>query len=95
MLASDLPSGREGLDEHCAPAAEEPEGSYGRLETTRRIQGALDDLPSHYGNALEWKYIFGYGLQEIASKLAVSLESAQSILARAKRAFRDVYVGVT
>ena len=52
---------------------------------------ALDRLPPHYGNALEWKYIQGYSVREIAARLDVSHEAAQSVLARAKRSFRDIY----
>ena len=66
-----------------------------RLETTRLIQVALDKLPTHYGNALEWKYISGFSVEEIAAKLGVGFEAAQSILARAKRAFCDVYGTLT
>jgi RNA polymerase sigma-70 factor (ECF subfamily) len=55
------------------------------------IHVALDNIPAHYGNALEWKYIEGHSVKEIASRLDLSPEAAQSLLARAKRAFRDVY----
>ena len=52
---------------------------------------ALDKLPPRYGNALEWKYIEGYSVKEIAIKLDVSPEAAQSLLARAKKAFQEMY----
>jgi DNA-directed RNA polymerase specialized sigma24 family protein len=45
---------------------------------------ALDRLPAHYGNALEWKYVYGFSVEEIAAKLGVGLDAAQSV-ARAKR----------
>ena len=54
-----------------------------------------DQLPAHYGNALEWKYLYGYSVEEIAAKLGVGLEAAQSLLARAKRAFQEVYGTLT
>ena len=38
---------------------------------------ALDRLPAHYGNALEWKYIYGFSVEEIAGKLGVGIEAAQ------------------
>ena len=56
---------------------------------------ALDRLPAHYGNALEWKYVYGFSVEEIAAKLGVGLDAAQSVLARAKRAFHDVYGTLT
>ena len=59
------------------------------------IQVALDQLPAHYGNALEWKYLYGYSVEEIAAKLGIGLEAAQSVLARAKRGFQEVYATLT
>ena len=44
-----------------------------------------------YGNVLEWKYIEGHSVREIAARLQIGTEAAQSLLARAKRAFADVY----
>jgi RNA polymerase sigma-70 factor (ECF subfamily) len=52
---------------------------------------ALDRLPPRYGDALEWKYVEGYSAQEIATRLDIGLEAANSLLARAKRAFREIY----
>lgn len=52
---------------------------------------ALDRLPVKYGNVLEWKYIEGHSVKEIAARLQIGTEAAQSVLARAKRAFADVY----
>jgi RNA polymerase sigma-70 factor (ECF subfamily) len=52
-------------------------------------------LPAHYGNALEWKYVYGFSVEEIAAKLGVGIDAAQSVLARAKRAFHEVYGTLT
>ncbi|MDX1556133.1 MAG: sigma factor-like helix-turn-helix DNA-binding protein, partial [Xanthomonadales bacterium] len=41
--------------------------------------------------ALEWKYIEGRSVKEVAMRLGISPDAAQSLLARAKRAFREVY----
>jgi RNA polymerase sigma-70 factor (ECF subfamily) len=78
-----------------APESDDPESNFRRLETTRLIQVALDQLPTNYGNALEWKYLYGYSVEEIAAKLGIGLEAAQSLLARAKRAFQEVYTTLT
>ena len=68
-----------------------PRTAFGGLETTRLIQVALDQLPTHYGDALEWKYVYGFSVDEIAAKLGIGFEAAQSLLARAKRAIsRDL-----
>jgi RNA polymerase sigma-70 factor (ECF subfamily) len=91
VLTEDLPDVRAAVDALAAPATDEPEDNFRRLETTRLIQVALDRLPTNYGNALEWKYIYGFSVEEIAAKLGVGLDAAQSVLARAKRAFHEVY----
>jgi len=91
VLTEDFPDIRAAVDSLEAPASDEPEASYRRLEGARLIQVALDRLPTQYGNALEWKYIYGYSVQEIAKELGIGTQAAHSLLARAKRAFQDVY----
>jgi len=95
VLTEDTPDIRAAVEAIAAPESDEPETTFRRLETTRLIQVALDQLPTHYGNALEWKYVYGYSVEEIAAKLGVGLEAAQSLLARAKRAFQEVYTTLT
>ena len=94
-LTEDLPDVRAAVDALAAPPTDDPEHTFKRLETARLIQVALDRLPAHYGNALEWKYVYGLSVDEIAAKLGVGLDAAQSVLARAKRAFHDVYGALT
>lgn len=72
-----------------------PEKQYRRAELLRLIQVALDDLPPKYGDVLEWKYIEGHSVREIAARLNIGTEAAQSLLARARRAFADVYTSLT
>jgi RNA polymerase sigma-70 factor (ECF subfamily) len=95
VLTEDLPDVRAAVDALAAPTSDDPEQIFRRLETARLIQVALDRLPAHYGNALEWKYVYGFSVEEIAAKLGVGLDAAQSVLARAKRAFQEVYVALT
>ena len=68
----------------------EPEAETQRSELITLIQFALDQLPEHYATALELKYIEGFNSQEIAERLQTSDEASQSLLARARRAFREV-----
>lgn len=91
VLIEDHPEIQAALDSFHAPAALNPERQFERQETARMIQLALDRLPKKYGDALEWKYIEGYSVLEIAERLGIGQEAAQSLLARAKRAFADVY----
>lgn len=91
VLVEDQPALQAVIDSFRAPAIDDPVLSFQRTEATRLIQVALDRLPPNYGNALEWKYVEGYSSKEIAERLNIGVEAAQSLLARAKRAFADVY----
>lgn len=95
VLAEDLPGIRAAIDSFRAPESDDPLRDYQRTEAARLIQVALDRLPPKYGNALEWKYVEGYSSQEIADRLQIGREAAQSLLARAKRAFAEVYGELT
>lgn len=50
----------------------------------------LDQLPEPYARALELKYIQGASSLEIAGELSISDSATQSLLARARHAFRDL-----
>jgi len=91
VLTEDFPEIQAAVDSFQAPQSDNPEQEYQRAELVRLIQVALDRLPPKYGNVLEWKYIEGYSVNEIAAKLELGNEATQSLLARAKRAFSDVY----
>ena len=91
VLIEDYPDVAAAVDSISSPAADSPERNYQRVEASRLIQVALDRLPPHYGDVLEWKYIEGYSVKEIATRLDIGPEAAQSLIARAKRAFADVY----
>jgi RNA polymerase sigma-70 factor (ECF subfamily) len=67
-----------------------PEADNHRIELISLIQFALDQLPERYATALELKYIEGFNSKEIARELQISDEATQSLLARARRAFKDV-----
>jgi RNA polymerase sigma-70 factor, ECF subfamily len=67
-----------------------PEKTGRRAEIISLIQFALDQLPENYALALELKYIEGFSSKDIADRLSISDEATQSLLARARRAFRDV-----
>ncbi len=91
VLTEDFPEVQAAVDSFQAPAQEDPERQYRRAETLRLIQVALDRLPAKYGDVLEWKYVEGWSINEIAEQLNIGTEATQSLLARAKRAFADVY----
>ena len=91
VLTEDFPEVQAVVESFQAPAEDSPELQYQRTERMRLIQVALDHLPPRYGNVLEWKYIEGYSVREIGERLDLGQEATQSLIARAKRAFGDVY----
>lgn len=91
VLVEDYPEVQAAVDSFQAPAEDSPERSYQREQGMRLIQVALDRLPAKYGDVLEWKYVEGYSVKEISTRLEIGTEATQSLLARAKRAFADVY----
>ena len=95
VLTEDFPEIQAAVDTFQAPAEDTPEQQFRRAESVRLIQVALDRLPAKYGNVLEWKYVEGWSVREIADRLNLGTEATQSLLARAKRAFADVYSAMT
>lgn len=89
VLIDDTPGLREALESIAAPASDEPLQGYGTAETRRLVQSVLDRLPARYGDVLEWKYIEGRSVEEIGALLGVGQAAAQSLLARARVAFRE------
>ena len=60
-----------------------------RREIVRLVQLTLDGLPPKYGDVLEWKYIHGLTVAEIAARLKMGVKAVESLLTRARQAFRD------
>jgi RNA polymerase sigma-70 factor, ECF subfamily len=89
VLIDDSPELRAALASVEAPASDEPMPRYAHAETRRLVQSVLDRLPARYGDVLEWKYIDGRSVEEIGELLGVGHTAAQSLLARARVAFRE------
>lgn len=73
-----------------APASDEPEAVARRSELINLVQVVLDQLPSRYARALELKYVEGFSSIEIAQRMQINDVATQSLLARARRAFREI-----
>jgi RNA polymerase sigma-70 factor (ECF subfamily) len=74
---------------------EPPPGSAAaarREDVVQAVHQTLDALPRHYGDALEWKYVLGLTVGEIADRLGLGPKAAESLLTRARQAFRDRFV---
>jgi RNA polymerase sigma-70 factor (ECF subfamily) len=89
ILLEDSDDVRAALESIEAPASDDPLRRCDRAELKRLIHAVLDRLPGRYGDALEWKYIEGHSVEEIGERLGIGHTAAQSLLARARVAFRD------
>jgi len=87
-LPEDAPAVRAAL-ESLAMAAESADARIERKELARLVRVTLDHLPVRYGNALEWKYLKDLSVREIADRMDLSPKAAESLLTRARQAFRD------
>lgn len=66
-----------------------PESARRRDEIAAFVRTTLDHLPSKYAIALEMKYINGNSVAEIAERLGVGEKAAESVLTRARAAFKE------
>ena len=89
-LAEEAPEVRAAL-ESIPASLTGPEEALRRKEVAGLVHATLDHLPSRYGRALEWKYVDGLSVKEIAKRLEVGPKAAESLLTRARQAFRDGY----
>ena len=94
VLLEDQPDARAILESFAAPEADEPETGAMREQVHRLVEATLDALPGRYGEALEWKYIDGLSVREIAGRLSLGEKAAESLLTRARESFREAFAGV-
>lgn len=90
-LAEDEPETRAALESLHATALEDPDAALDRAKLAAFVQRVLNQLPVHYADALEWKYIDEVTVQEIGVRLGLGPKAAESLLTRARGAFRDAF----
>jgi len=93
-LVEEIPEVAAALESLAATGAD-PSDVLQREEIVRLVHVTLDSLPGHYADALEWKYIEGLPVRDIAARLALSPKAAESLLTRAREAFRDGFATLT
>lgn len=93
-FVEEVPEIRAALESLMVTDAADPEGIVRRREIAHFVQVTLDHLPPRYGDALEWKYIHGLSVKEIAEILGVGSKAAESLLSRARAAFRDGFAAL-
>lgn len=84
-----------GLEDGLVSEGDLPEGALARKEEVRHVHAALDLLPPRYARALEWKYVERLPVKEIAERLRLGAKAAESLLTRARQAFRERYERVS
>jgi len=94
-LVEDSPEVRAALDSLAAAGDGGPESQMQRQDVARLVQVTLDALPSSYGDVLEWKYVHGLPVKEIAARLNLGIKAAESLLTRARAAFRGGFSAMT
>ena len=92
-FSEDDPGLRAAL-ESIGAGAEAPDAGLTRADTGRIVQLVLDHLPPRYSRALEWKYLEDLSVDAVAARLQCTPKAAESLLTRARDAFRDAFVAV-
>lgn len=88
-LTEDDPDVRAALDSLLSEAREDPDVAIHQLEIRRLIKVAMDYLPSLYADILELKYVRDMSVEEIARTTGKSAKATESMLTRARVAFKD------
>jgi len=60
-------------------------------ERAERVATALAELPEHYEAVLRAKYLDRSSVEEIATQRGDTMKAVESLLARARQAFRDAF----
>ena len=89
-LAEDDPEVRAALDSLLADGMD-PVAETDREQLRETIRAALDYLPASYADVLEWKYIRELSVADIAARLGRSVKATESLLTRAREAFRESF----
>lgn len=88
-LLEDRPDVRAALESIAGTTIDAPDRAYERDELSRLVRVVLDHLPRHYGDVLEWKYVEGLSVKDIAGRMNASAKAVESLLVRARQAFRE------
>ena len=65
-----------------------------RAETREMVNATMSQLPPHYREALEAKYVERHSVREIAAQRATSDKAIESLLTRARQAFRKTFLAL-
>jgi RNA polymerase sigma-70 factor (ECF subfamily) len=85
---SSLEGESSDVAETVASGGDDPERRLIRNELSRLVRQTVDELPPRYAQALAWKYTDGLAVNEIAHRMGLSAKAAESLLTRAREAFK-------
>jgi RNA polymerase sigma factor (sigma-70 family) len=91
VLAEDDPEIRAALESLLASDQGDPERATSREQVRESILTALDYLPGPYADILECKYLRDMSIADIARRLGRSPKATESLLTRAREAFREAF----
>lgn len=90
-LREDDPEVRAALETLLFPERDDPEQAASSQQLKEAVLIALDYLPAAYASILEWKYVHGLPVVAIAERLGRSAKATESMLTRARDAFRESF----
>lgn len=90
-LCEEDPSVRAALESLLSVSSDDPDVAVYQGEISRLVKVALDNLPSLYADVLESKYVHELSVREIGERIGKSSKATESILTRARIAFRECF----
>jgi RNA polymerase sigma-70 factor (ECF subfamily) len=94
-LSDEREAERRVIDSLTSAQTDGPEDALERREMSRLVHATLDELPEKYADALEWRYLDNVTVEQIAGRLGLGYKAAESLLTRARAAFRDSFSRLT
>ena len=94
-LIDDRPDVQRQLAMLTAASGTAPDILLQQAELARLVHTALDYLPPRYAEVLEWKYLEGFAVQEIAERVSATPKAVEAMITRARRAFRLAFTALT
>lgn len=94
-LCEDDPSVRAALESLLSVTANDPHAAVHKTDVSRLVKVAMDHLPAIYADALERKYVYEMSVSEIGASIGKSTKATESILTRARVAFRESFRSLT
>lgn len=75
-------------------STDDPQIHYDKMQVANLVRSTMAGLPTHYADVLEWRYLQGHSVAEIATKLNKSYKAAESLLSRSRDVFRDAFLAI-